>query len=117
VPAEISVGQIVGLFPWLLLGATLLGSVAFRLQIPYASMLVLGGVVFASLHLVAVPQLNPDLLLFAFLPPLLFEAAFRLDQRELRLLARPMLVLAVPGTILTAVLVGGALLPLCTSPC
>jgi monovalent cation:H+ antiporter, CPA1 family len=100
--------EIVGVFPWLLLGATLLGLLAFRLRLPYATMLVLGGVVVSGFHLFPVPQLNPELLLFAFLPPLLFEAAYRLDGRELRLLARPMLVLAVPGTLLTALLVGGA---------
>jgi CPA1 family monovalent cation:H+ antiporter len=72
-------------------------------------MLVIGGVATAATHLVAVPSLNPDLLLFAFLPPLLFEAAFRLDYRELRMLARPILLLAIPGTILSAALVGSVL--------
>jgi CPA1 family monovalent cation:H+ antiporter len=101
--------QIVGLFPWLLLGSTLLGLLADRLRVPYATMLVLGGVTTAATHLVAVPSLNPDLLLFAFLPPLLFEAAFRLDYRELRVVARPMLLLAVPGTMVSAALVGSVL--------
>jgi CPA1 family monovalent cation:H+ antiporter len=101
--------ELVGLFPWLLLGATVLGSLAFRFRVPYATVLVLGGVVVASLAGVPVPHLNPELLLFAFLPPLLFEAAFRLDDRELRLLARPLLVLAVPGTLLTALVVGGVM--------
>jgi monovalent cation:H+ antiporter, CPA1 family len=79
-------------------------------------MLVVGGVVVANLHWVPVPQLNPDLLLFALLPPLLFEAAFRIDDRELRVLARPLLVLAVPGTFLTAILVGAALAVLLQIP-
>jgi CPA1 family monovalent cation:H+ antiporter len=101
------VEQIVGFLPWLLLGATLLGQLAFKLRVPYATMLVLGGVATAASHWVPVPQLNPELLLFALLPPLLFEAAFRLDWRELRLVWRPMLLLAVPGTLLTAALVAG----------
>ena len=101
--------QILGFLPWLLLGATLLGQLASQLRIPYATMLVLGGVATAAIHWVPVPQLNPDLLLFALLPPLLFEAAFRLDGRELRLVWRPMLLLAVPGTLITAALVAGIL--------
>ena len=101
------VAQTVGLFPWLLLGATLLGVLAVKLRVPYATMLVLGGVLVAASHTVPVPQLDPDVLLFAFLPPLLFEAAFRLDTDDLRLVARPTLLLAVPGTLITAGLVGG----------
>src|SRR5579859_7858615 len=101
------VEEIVGWFPWLLLGATLLGFLAARLRMPYATMLVLGGVVAAAAHVVPVPQLSPDVLLFAFLPPLLFEAAFRLDLAELRLVARPTLLLAIPGTLITAGLVAG----------
>jgi hypothetical protein len=54
-----------------------------------------------------VPTLDPGLVLFGFLPPLLFDAAFRLDTREARLLLRPILLLAVPGTLLTAFVVGG----------
>ena len=54
-----------------------------------------------------VPTLDPGLMLFGFLPPLLFDAAFRLDTREARLLLRPILLLALPGTLLTALVVGG----------
>src|SRR6185369_978420 len=38
-----------------------------------------------------------------------FEAAFRLDWQEVRQVVRPVLVLAVPGTILSALLVAGIL--------
>jgi CPA1 family monovalent cation:H+ antiporter len=41
-----------------------------------------------------------------FLPPLLFDAAFRLDDRELRAVMRPVLFLALPGTIATAIIAG-----------
>jgi CPA1 family monovalent cation:H+ antiporter len=92
-------------YAWMLLGAALLGIVAWRLNVPYAVVLVLGGVAVEQLHAVELPQLEPSLLLFALLPPLLFDAAFRLDDVQLRHLAQHVLWLAVPGTIATAAIV------------
>src|SRR5579884_181427 len=90
---------------WLLLGASLLGILAGRLRVPYAAVLVLAGLAAAESGL-TLPQLEPSLVLLIFLPPLLFDAAFRLDSRELAGLARPVALLAVPGTLFTAVVVG-----------
>jgi monovalent cation:H+ antiporter, CPA1 family len=105
--AEQTVIHAVQEFAWLLLGAVLIGILARRVRIPYAVALVLGGLLVEESHLVSVPQLDPAVVLFAFLPPLLFDAAFRLDARELRLVARPVLLLAVPGVALTTLVVGG----------
>jgi monovalent cation:H+ antiporter, CPA1 family len=91
---------------WMLLGAALLGILAWRIRLPYAVALVLGGVLVEETHLLVLPQLEPRVLLFVFLPPLLFDAAFRLDAAALRSVARPVLLLAVPGTIFTAAIVG-----------
>jgi CPA1 family monovalent cation:H+ antiporter len=90
---------------WLLVGASLLCMLANWLKVPYAATLVLGGVVVAAVGVVPVPQLEPQLVLLIFLPPLLFDAAFRLDSRELGALARPLFLLALPGTVLTALVV------------
>jgi len=90
----------------MLLGAAILGILAWRINLPYAVALVIGGLVAEQSHLVALPQLEPRVLLFVFLPPLLFDAAFRLDAAQLRELAQPVLWLAVPGTIATAAFVG-----------
>ena len=57
-------------------------------------------------HITSVPGLEPEVVLFGFLPPLLFDAAFRLDVREARALLQPILVLAFPGTVVTALIVG-----------
>lgn len=94
-------------FAWLLLGAAVIGLIARRVRIPYAVALVLGGLIVEESHIVSAPRIDPAVVLFAFLPPLLFDAAFRLDARELRLVIRPVLLLAVPGTLVTALLVGG----------
>lgn len=96
-------------FAWLLLGAALVGMLARWVKAPYAVALVVGGLLLEESHVTQVPDLNPTVLLFVFLPPLLFDAAFRLDARELRVLLRPVLVLAVPGVLITALVVGGAL--------
>jgi monovalent cation:H+ antiporter, CPA1 family len=93
----------------LLLGAALVGMLARRIGVPYAVALVLGGLLLESAHVTTVPHLEPGLVLFGFLPPLLFDAAFRLDTREARVLLRPILVLALPGTLLTALFVAGCL--------
>jgi Na+:H+ antiporter len=103
-PFDIEAG--VDLFALMLLGAAILGIVAWRINLPYAVVLVLGGLVVEQFHVVDLPQLEPRVLLFVFLPPLLFDAAFRLDDVQLRRLAQPVLWLAVPGTVATAAIVG-----------
>jgi CPA1 family monovalent cation:H+ antiporter len=100
---------------WFLVASALIGMITRRLRMPYVIALVILGLVVASTHVVAVPQLEPRVFVFAFLPPLLFDAAFRLDARELRALARPIVLFAGPGVVLTAVtiaVVGAVLLKL-----
>jgi CPA1 family monovalent cation:H+ antiporter len=65
-------------------------------------------------------NLTPQLILTLFVPPLVFEAAFHIDFDRLRDSFVPILVLAVPGVLLTTVLVGlivaaGVNLPLPTA--
>jgi CPA1 family monovalent cation:H+ antiporter len=91
---------------WMLLGASLVGMLARWIRLPYTVALVLAGVLVEESHVIAVPHLEPRVLLFVFLPPLLFDAAFRLDDRELRAVMRPVLFLALPGTVATAIVAG-----------
>jgi CPA1 family monovalent cation:H+ antiporter len=90
----------------LLLATGVIGIVAHRLEIPYAVALVVVGLLIEAGHVVAVPQLEPELVLFIFLPPLLFDASFRLDAEQFRRYLRPILLLAVFGTLATALGVG-----------
>lgn len=104
-------GAVIGVvqrYAWLLIAATLIGMVVRRLSVPYAVALVLGGLLIQASHVGGAPNLDPELVLFVFLPPLLFDAAFRLDAREARSLVRPIAILAVPGVLATALLVGVA---------
>ncbi len=107
--ADSAVAGTVQRYAWLLLAATLVGMVVRRFNIPYAVALVVGGLAIEASHVGSVPVLEPDLLLFVFLPPLLFDAAFRIEASEVRSLLRPVLILAVPGVLLTAALVGSVL--------
>lgn len=95
----------VNVLAWMLFASAVLAALALKARLPYAVALVLGGIVAEESHLLSVPRLEPSVLLFVFLPPLLFDAAFRLDDRELRSVARPVLLLAGPGTVVTAAIV------------
>ena len=54
-------------------------------------------------------ELTPELILALFVPPLVFEAAFHLNLMDLRRNLPAILLLAVPGVILTTFIVGGML--------
>ena len=106
---QIAIQSVIEQFAWILLGAAIIGMVAQRIGVSYEIALVLAGLAVAQSDLIDLPRLDPGLLLLAFLPPLLFDASFRLDARELRLVARPVLMLAVPGVLISALAVGGLL--------
>lgn len=98
---------------WLLVAAALIGMAAKRLHVPSSIALVAAGLGVEASGAVAVPHLEPDVVLLIFLPPLLFDTAFRLNAQDLRGLLRPILALAVPGVVITAVVAGaGAALAL-----
>lgn len=90
----------------LLLIASVVAIVVRRLRIPYTVALVIVGLLLTSQSPLEV-ELTPELILALFVPPLVFEAAFHLNFTELRRNLVPILILAVPGVILTMFLVGG----------
>lgn len=89
----------------LLLIASLVAIVVRRLQVPYTVALVVVGLLLTSQSPLQV-DLTPELILALFVPPLVFEAAFHLNLNELRRNLNSILLLAVPGVILTMLLVG-----------
>ncbi|HEX3549491.1 MAG TPA: cation:proton antiporter [Candidatus Elarobacter sp.] len=94
-----------GAFVALLGVATLVAILAERVRIPAAVALVAVG----TLVPIEPPFAFGDTLLFVFLPPLIFEAAWNLDLAALRAGVWRIVLLAFPGTIVTAGLVGGGL--------
>jgi CPA1 family monovalent cation:H+ antiporter len=95
----------VGAFIALLGAAVLVAILAERVRIPAAVAMVAVGTLFR----IAPPFAFGDTLLFVFLPPLIFEAAWNLDLDALRRLGWRIAALAVPGTLATAGIVAGGL--------
>jgi CPA1 family monovalent cation:H+ antiporter len=63
--------------------------------------LVVGGLVIGLVPQLPSPVLQPDVVFFAFLPPLLYSAAFTASAYELRAYARPIITLATGLVLLT----------------
>ncbi|MDO9709584.1 Na+/H+ antiporter [Paracraurococcus lichenis] len=81
---------------------------ARRLRVPYAVILVLGGMLLAVAPGVPEMRLDPDLALALFLPPLLQASAWRTDWRAFRDNLRPILALALGAVLFTAFCVAWA---------
>jgi CPA1 family monovalent cation:H+ antiporter len=96
----------VGGFVALLGAAVLIAILAERVRVPAAVALVAIG----AMVPIQPPFAFGDALLFVFLPPLIFEAAWNLDLESLRRTAWRIALLAVPGTLATAGIVAGALM-------
>jgi Na+/H+ antiporter len=79
----------------LLVVAAGLAVVAQRLAIPYPILLVLGGLGLALVPGLPVVQMDPQLVLLIFLPPLLFFAAWMTSWRDFAANLRPISLLAV----------------------
>lgn len=84
-------------------------------RIPFTVLLVLTGMGLVQLAEWLPSLLQPfteiplssDIILLIFLPTLVFEAAFNLDSRQLKENLAPILLLAVPGVLLSTFLLGG----------
>jgi CPA1 family monovalent cation:H+ antiporter len=90
----------------LVLIATLVAIVVRRIRLPYTVSLVLIGL-FISLQRPVDVEVTPELILSIFVPPLIFEAALHLNFRLLRNNLSLIIMLAVPGVLLSTLLVGG----------
>lgn len=80
--------------------------VARKLRMPQAAALILGGIVLALIPDMPVIDLNPDLALVLFLPPLLLASAFFTAWRDFRANLRIILQLAVGAVVFTTAIVG-----------
>ncbi|MBJ7330870.1 MAG: Na+/H+ antiporter [Solirubrobacteraceae bacterium] len=89
----------------LFISVALLNSVANWLQIPYPIVLVLGGLGLGLMPGMPEIELDPELVLLVFLPPLLYSAAFFSDLHALRADLRSISMAAIGLVLLTMVLV------------
>jgi Na+/H+ antiporter len=79
--------------------------IARRWQLPYAVILVLGGMALAFIPGLPQVTLDPELALAFFLPPLLMASAWRTDWRAFRANLRPILLLAVGCVLFTTLVI------------
>ncbi len=104
---------VIGIISLLLIAAAV-HAVTKRLKLPFSVFLVLVGMGLAWLagfhegakQLIEELELSPGLILYVFLPTLIFESAYNLDARQLRQNLRPILTLAIPGLLLSTVIIG-----------
>src|SRR3954468_22095506 len=90
---------------FLLVAVALLAGLGLRWDIPYPVVLVVGGLLLGLVPGLPRPDLDPDIVFFAFLPPLLYAAAFQASAYELRANAAPIGLLAVGLVLVTVVAV------------
>ncbi len=89
----------------LLVAIVALATLATRLRIPYAIMLVLGGLLLGFVPGLPRIELNPELILVLFLPPLIYSSAWLTSWREFRANLRPILLLALVLVLVTTIVI------------
>jgi monovalent cation/hydrogen antiporter len=90
---------------FLLVAVALQAGLGLRFDVPYPVVLVVGGLVLGLVPGLPAPDLDPHVVFFAFLPPLLYAAAFQASAYELRANAAPIGLLAVGLVLITVVAV------------
>ncbi len=109
-----AVVELVGIIVTLLLIAAGVQAFTRRVNLPFSVVLVLVGIVlrqFAehgpeALRPFASYEISPDVILFVFLPTIIFESAFNMDVRLLKQNLLPVLTLAVPGLVISTGIIG-----------
>jgi Na+/H+ antiporter len=92
----------------LLVAVAALAVLARLVRVPYPILLVIGGLAIGFVPGFPEIELDPDLVLLVFLPPLLYAAAFFSNLRELRANAKPISLLAIGLVIVTTLAVAAA---------
>ncbi len=64
----------------------LLQMFAVKLKVAYPILLVVAGLLVSFVPGLPVVKINPDLIFFIFLPPLLFEASWSISFKEMRII-------------------------------
>lgn len=105
--------NIVVLVMGLLFLTTLVSLLAKKTRLPFTVLLVVIGVVLGvvSRHIEPLQglghyQLSPDIILYVFLPALIFESAFNLDSRQLIKNLLPIVTLAIPTLLISTAVIG-----------
>ncbi|CAN5236040.1 Na+/H+ antiporter [soil metagenome] len=92
-------------FTFLLFCISLLAIVADKIQVPYPILLVLTGLVIWVIPGMPKIELNPDVVFFVFLPPLLYSAAWQTSWNDFWKWKRSIMLLAFGLVIATSTIV------------
>ena len=105
--------EIILIIMGLLTIAMIAAGICRNLPIPYTVFLVILGVLLGSIarswpQLAQLQefQLTPELVLFLFLPALIFESAFNLDARQMVKDLASILSLAIPALLISTAIIG-----------
>jgi NhaP-type Na+/H+ or K+/H+ antiporter len=82
--------------------------VAHKLSLPYPIVLVISGLALSFVPRLPEVKLNPEIVFYFFLPPLLYPAALFTSWRDFRRNLRPILLLAIGLVLVTMVTVAWA---------
>ena len=85
----------------LLLASTVLAGLARAINVHYAIVLVLGGLLVGLVSGTSAPRVDPQIVLFVFLPPLIYAASFAASTQDIRAHARAIGTLAVGLVLVT----------------
>src|SRR2546429_268327 len=77
--------------------------IAQKITLPYPVVLVLAGLALSFVPRLPEVKLNPDIVFYFFLPPLIYPAALFTSWRDFRRNLRPILLLAI-GLVLTTMM-------------
>src|SRR6266568_8168547 len=102
---SLSMSSTVTLFFSLLVAIVALTAVATRLRLPYVILLVLGGLALGFVPGLPDIKLDPELVLFLFLPPLIYSSAWLTSWREFRANLRPILQLSLGLVLVTTIVI------------
>ncbi len=80
-----------------------------RLRVPYTLLLVIVGFVVGLLPFLPNQHIDPNLVLYIFIPALLFEGAWNAEINRLEADWLPIVLLAIPGLVLSLLAVAAAL--------
>src|SRR5881227_1001861 len=80
-----------------------------RLRVPYTLLLVIVGLVVGLLPFIPHEHLDPNLVLYIFIPALLFEGAWNAELDRLEAEWLPIILLVIPGMLLSLLVVAFAL--------
>lgn len=103
-------------FVFLLLTAALVAILIRRIRLPYTVALVVVGLILAFFPDFLSINVGSDLIVAVLVPPLIFEATLNIKWKDLRENLELVLILAIGGTLLSTLIVGGLVYQLLDIP-